>query len=191
MMNSAISQPSRFDADIRRGEAQSRTRSMRAMIMFIALTFCWTWSLWAISTAIKPQTPVLSKDLFLAAGFGPSFAAIVVVLMFGGMLCLRDWLRRCLAWRVRAGWYGVAFFAAPLAMLVAFGVHRALGGNLPALPTAVPVSHVIAAFGLVLIIGGPLGEEFGWRGYQSTPLSACYPRCCCIGRSTLGRWSFR
>jgi uncharacterized protein len=156
------------------GDLQPQVRSARAIVAFFALNFGWTWSLWGISTAIKPQAPALSKALFLAAGFGPSLSAIVVVLMFGGILGLRDWSRRCLAWRFRPGWYAVAFFAAPVAMLAALGIRGALGGNLPTFPTGGPIGHIIATFGLVLIIGGPLGEEFGWRGYALPALTTRY-----------------
>jgi len=117
---------------------------MRAMLTFAALTFGWTWSLWGISAALKFQTPELGKALFLAAGFGPSLAAIVIVLMVGGTLGLRDWLRRCLAWRFWPVWYAVTFFAAPAAMLAALGIH------------------------------GALGEEFGWRGYALPALTTRY-----------------
>jgi uncharacterized protein len=150
----------------------ARSLSTPAIFSFFAVTFGWTWGLWAISSFIQSQAPALGKALFLAAGFGPSFAAIIVLLMFGGVLGLRDWLRRCLAWRFRPGWYAVAFFAAPVAMVVALGIHGALGGNLPAIQTGGPLGHVIATFGLVLIIGGPLGEEFGWRGYALPTLTA-------------------
>ena len=174
MIFSVTGQPKRCDADIRIGAGQSRARSMRAMLTFAALTFGWTWSLWGISTAIKSQAPELGKALFLAAGFGPSLAAIVIVLLVGGTLGLRDWLRRCLTWRFWPGWYAVTFFAAPAAMLAALGIHGALGGSLPAFPTGGPIGHVIATFGLVLMIGGPLGEEFGWRGYALPALTTRY-----------------
>ena len=142
------------------------------MLTFFALTFGWTWSLWGLSTLVSPGVSAFSNALFLAAGFGPSLAAVLVVLMFGAQLGLRSWLRRCLAWQFSVGWYGVAFFTVPLAMLAALGIHGAVGGNLPAFLTAGPIGYTIAQFGLVLIIGGPLGEEFGWRGYLMPVLTA-------------------
>lgn len=114
---------------------------------------------------MKPQAPELSKAVFIAAGFGPSLAAVSVVLMFGRDSGLHDWLRRCLTWRFAFGWYAAAFFAAPLAMLEALGIHGAFGGNIPEFSTTGPAFRIIAQFSLVLIIGGPLGEEFGWRGF--------------------------
>jgi len=142
------------------------------MVTFIALTFGWTWSLWGISASLKSQAPDLSKALFLAAGFGPSLAAIAVVLTLGSTQGLRGWLRRCLLWRFRLGWYGVAFLAAPVAMLVALAIHCMMGGSLPTTPTVGFIGHIIVAFGSVLIIGGPLGEEFGWRGYLLPAMTA-------------------
>jgi len=41
----------------------------------------------------------------------------------------------------------------------------ALGGSLLRSPAAGHVLLATANFVLVFLVGGPLGEEFGWRGY--------------------------
>ncbi len=56
-------------------------------------------------------------------------------------------------------------------MILALGFHVALGGAWPSLPTADKIPLAVANFGLVFLIGGPLGEEFGWRGYLMPALS--------------------
>ncbi len=143
-----------------------------ATLTFVALTFGWTWSLWGISDLVRQDLPGLSKACVLAAGFGPSLAALFVVLTFAGVSGTIWWWHRCMAWRLRLRWYGVAFLAAPVAMLAALAIDGALGGSLPA-PTGVrPFGAAVAQFALVLIIGGPAGEEFGWRGYALPVLTA-------------------
>jgi membrane protease YdiL (CAAX protease family) len=43
---------------------------------------------------------------------------------------------------------------------------------MPALPAVERLPMFIANFGLVLLFGGPLGEELGWRGYAMPALAA-------------------
>jgi membrane protease YdiL (CAAX protease family) len=57
-------------------------------------------------------------------------------------------------------------------MVCALVVNTALGGATPVLPGADKLPLVIINFGLVLLVGGPLGEEFGWRGYALSALTA-------------------
>lgn len=153
-------------------DLQPQVRSTRAILAFFAFNFGWTWSLWGISALLKPQAETLSTVLFLASAFGPGLAAIAVMLIFEGRAGLCRWLRQCLRWRIGWRWWALAFFAPPLIMLAALALHGALGGVIPASAVADHVLIAIAKFPLVLIFGGPLGEEFGWRGYALPALSA-------------------
>jgi uncharacterized protein len=92
--------------------------------------------------------------------------------MFTGGGGLRRWLAQCLRWRVGWRWYALAFIAPPLILLAALGVHLALGGAIPASPYADRVLIAIAQFVVIAILGGPMGEEFGWRGYALPALTA-------------------
>lgn len=89
-----------------------------------------------------------------------------------GQSGLRRWMGRCLNWRVGWGWYVLAFLAPPVFIVFALALNVLLGEALPAFPAASQIPLVIANFGLVLMIGGPLGEEFGWRGYLMPMLTA-------------------
>jgi hypothetical protein len=58
-------------------------------------------------------------------------------------------------------------------MLLAMGVHLLLGGIAPDyVPFGARWLIVAVNFVLVLLIGGPLGEEFGWRGFSLPSLEA-------------------
>ena len=54
-------------------------------------------------------------------------------------------------------------------ILAALGLNAVLGGSLPASvrlsPLSTPIVQFLTAFPLYLFVGGPLGEELGWRGY--------------------------
>ncbi len=157
--------------DLNFDAAQSRARSMIAVIAFFVLTFAWTWSLWAMTSFVANLPPGVSTALFLASAFGPSFAAIAVTLAFGGGRYLRHWLGQCLRWRIGWRWYAVVLMAPPVVMLAALGLHAAFGGVIPPSPVAGHVLIAVAQFPLITLFGGPFGEEFGWRGYALPALA--------------------
>jgi uncharacterized protein len=144
---------------------QVRAQSIGAISLFFFLTFLWSWVLGLIAIPARPFAPAFSIVLSIVSGFGPSIAAVVTVFLFSGRKGLKAWLKSALNWRAGKRWYALAFFMPPFAMLLAQGIHWALGG---ALPTSLAVEHIplaISNFALVFLIGGPLGEEFGWRSY--------------------------
>lgn len=71
-----------------------------ALLAFFALTFSWTWGLWAIVTFQGLGLTGLGATLLLASAFGPSLAAVVTVLIFEGKAGFGRWLRRSLRLRV-------------------------------------------------------------------------------------------
>jgi len=149
-----------------------RARSKSAIFAFVVLSFGWAWGFGFAATQVKADVPALRSALMIVAGLGPSLAGIAVVALFSKAAGLRDWLRRSLNWRVGWRWFVLAFVAPPVVMLCALAMHVAMGGEMTALPASGHIPLVIANFGLVFLIGGPLGEEFGWRGYAMPALSA-------------------
>lgn len=124
------------------------------------------------ATQTKPQSIALSTWLLIVSGFGPSIAALAVVGTFSGSKGLRRWLAHGLNQHVGWRWLSLAFLTPPLVMLIALGIHILLGGTIPAPIAAAHLPLAIANFGLVFLVGGPLGEEFGWRGYAMPALTA-------------------
>ncbi len=118
-----------------------------------------------MSPAVKAQSPWFAALLMFAGSFGPSLAAVLVVANASGRAGLRIWLSRCLQWRVGWGWLALAFVLPLVVMSVAAGLHVALGGAIAASPGSGHLLMTVVNFFLVLLLGGPIGEEFGWRGY--------------------------
>jgi uncharacterized protein len=146
--------------------------SPRRLLLFFALTFMWSWTCWLLAPIVKDTSNYASNVLFFLGGFGPIVSAVAIVAMTGGRTGLRAWLSQCLQWRRRWGWVILAFFS-PLAILsLAAAAHLALGGNMPPSPAADHIGMFIANFILVFLVGGPLGEELGWRGYALPALQA-------------------
>lgn len=131
---------------------------------FFVLTFAWSWSCWLLAPLVKTYSSFTSSALFFLGGFGPTVAAVAVVAMRSGRTGLQAWLQCCLSWRGSSGWLVLAFLA-PLAVLtLAAGMHMALGGSVPPSPAASHIGLFVTNFFLVFLVGGPLGEELGWRG---------------------------
>jgi len=59
----------------------------------------------------------------------------------------------------------LAFLFPVTFMGLAAAAHVVTGGRLPPSPAAGHVLLAAVNFPLVFLVGGPLGEEFGWRGY--------------------------
>jgi uncharacterized protein len=148
-----------------------RALSRWAVINFFFLAFLLSWAIGLVATQVQPRFPALSTALMMAAGFGPSVAGFAVVAVFGSGTGLRNWLARCLNWRLGWRWFALAFLLPPVVMLLALAIDGTLGGATPTWPAASRLPLVIANFGLVFLVGGPLGEEFGWRGYAMPALT--------------------
>jgi membrane protease YdiL (CAAX protease family) len=124
---------------------------------YFVLAFGLAWWPWPFtllnpeSTAILPWSPIV--------------AAFVVAAIATGRPGVNDLVASMVRWRVRPAWYLVALIM-PIA-LVAISVYGAVLLGAPS-PTGSQLSEwylSIPVFFTTLIVGGPLTEEPGWRGF--------------------------
>ena len=121
-------------------------------IVFVALTILISWFPW-----------YTSGSGFLV--FGPSIAGIIVIALTSGKDGMRDLKQRALRWRVGFIWWAVALFFTGLILLLSIAINTIWGGALPSFAFFRQEWYLMPVFFLITIIGGPLGEEFGWRGF--------------------------
>jgi membrane protease YdiL (CAAX protease family) len=62
-------------------------------------------------------------------------------------------------------WWTVALFSTGLIMLFAIAINVVLKSEFPSFAFFRQEWYLMPVFFLITIIGGPLGEEFGWRGF--------------------------
>ena len=147
--------------------------SARGLVGFFVLTFVWSWGFGLLAHAVLDRSPGLGTALQMVSGFGPSLAAVVVVARTRGGAGLKEWLKQRFRWRhLRWRWIVLAFGLPPVLMALALGIESALGGTIPASPARGHVALAVVNFGLVFLVGGPLGEELGWRGHALPALAA-------------------
>lgn len=136
---------------------------------------------WLVVDVLAPVAScqaVVAKIRMFAGSFGPSMAAVLVVASSGGQAGLRAWLTRCLrwplGWRQGRGWIAFALLLPAALTALAATLHVALGGSIRPSPAAGHEMMAAANFFLVVLLGGPLGEEFGWRGYALPSLQESF-----------------
>ncbi len=146
--------------------------------VFLLVTFLWSWGFWAFPLLFHQGVQMPSWAQGLATGaispaaWGPLVGAIVAARAFGGPGGLGRLLRRGVQFRFGAPWYLAIFLIFPVIIGIAWIVGSQSSGvplPLPALnqPIILPIVFV-----WILLLGGPLQEEFGWRGTLLDPLQA-------------------
>ncbi len=131
---------------------------------FLGLTFTGSWLAWGLAhpDVQRALGLAVSRDLLIAVGTAvPSTVALLMAACEGTARPLLAGLTR---WRVHPVWYAIAILSPPSVMLAAMGGHVLLGGEAPSYPTPSRWPLVAINFVGVVLLGGPLGEELGWRG---------------------------
>jgi membrane protease YdiL (CAAX protease family) len=143
------------------------------LVFFFLIAYAGAWLvelpvvLSRTGTGLLPYTlpPVVVALALAAATFtGPTLAAFVMARATEGSEGPKRLLRRYVLWRVKLRWY--------LFVLLVIPASEVLGAIvLPGVLTSyqpVTVGLVLGyplAFVLTIVLGGPLGEEPGWRGF--------------------------
>jgi membrane protease YdiL (CAAX protease family) len=146
------------------------------LVSFFVMAYAFSWIVWAPwvlgQDGAKLLPPALSVVLptagyLLAAGIlaGPTLAAFIMTATTEGRAGVRRLLGRLVLWRVGIRWYLFALIGVPLIMLLGTMVYSMSLPNLGALGNPSYLLSYLASFALVTVLGGPLLEEVGWRGF--------------------------
>jgi CAAX protease family protein len=135
------------------------------VVSFFVLTFGFTWLFWGL---------IYTLNLPMGAGYfpfvigaaGPSLMAFVVSAACGGKEEAKSLWKRITFWRVGLGWYLTALFFPAVVVLGGIGLSLLFGGAAPDFSVLAKQWFLIPiALIMGMLLGGPLQEEFGWRGF--------------------------
>jgi CAAX protease family protein len=144
------------------------------LVSFFVMAYAFSWILWSPWVLGQDGAGLLPIKISQAASgylnasailVGPTLAAFIMTATTEGSAGVRRLLGRLVLWRVGIRWYLFALLGVPLIMLVGTIVYS---GNLPKLGAFGGPSYLVsylATFVLVTVLGGPLFEEIGWRGF--------------------------
>jgi uncharacterized protein len=153
------------------------------LVCFFVMAYAFTWivispwTLGATGAGLLPvELPAVATGLLLAVGIlaGPTLAGIVVTAATDGRAGVRDLLGGLVRWRVGVGWYLFAVLGVPLIMLIGFLLYALAPPDLGALGGPAYALLYVLGFVLTLLLGGPLLEEIGWRGFALPRLQRRY-----------------
>ena len=133
-----------------------------------------SWSCWLLVVAADHGLLALpggaAASLVIVGGFGPLFSAAAMTARVSGLRGARALLGQAFDWRVSLRWYLVALLLPAALRFAVLGVHIFKGGTFPDFDDTGRWLALPLTFISVLVLGGPLGEEFGWRGVMQPRL---------------------
>jgi membrane protease YdiL (CAAX protease family) len=164
------------DATVQPTSPQGGLLARHPLISFFGMAFAFSWlvwSPWVLSEDGAGLLPFKLSDVSDAASgllnaaailLGPTLSGFIMTGITEGRAGIRRLLRRIVLWRVGLRWYLVALIGVPVVMGLGTLI---LPGGLASVLALGPgyVPSYLGSFVLVTILGGPLFEEPGWRGF--------------------------
>jgi hypothetical protein len=151
-------------------------KKQKPVLYFFALSYLLSWAIW-IPLCLQEQgylhsgLPYSLKDL---GSYGPSLVALIIVTSKYGRPGLKTLLSRIAIWKFNIWWYVLAILGAGVLGLAALFI-SAIFGQAEISFVDRPPFYLFPLFLIwVIIFGGPLGEEIGWRGYALPALMVKY-----------------
>jgi membrane protease YdiL (CAAX protease family) len=144
------------------------------LVSFFVMAYAFTWLVWAPWVLGEDGAGLLPINISqTASGYlnatailaGPTLSAFIMTATTEGREGVRCLLGRLVLWRVGFRWYLFALLGVPLIMLVGTMIYSGDLPNLGALGGPSYLLSYLGTYALVVVLGGPLFEEIGWRGF--------------------------
>lgn len=153
------------------GKVKEITMNRKKLIVYIAVSFGFTWLLWLPLLANRQwnmSLPVISGQFYLAS-FGPLVGAVFASFFTGGRTEVGRWAKRVYSFRFAPLWLGIALGLPLMYGVIGVTAHRLVTGmwldwNRFGLTEKLPGLNIWGT-ALVWILTYGLGEESGWRGF--------------------------
>ena len=155
------------------GDARQGLLARHPLVFYFLIAYAGAWLLFvpvALSetgTGLLPFTipkPVLALTISAATFLGPTLSAFIMTGITEGRIGIRLLLRRYVLWRVEFRWYLFVLLGIPAIEVLGAIVLPGVLVSFQSLTLSLVLTYPVA-FVSTFILGGPLGEEPGWRGF--------------------------
>ena len=143
------------------------------LVFFFLIAYAGSWllelpiALSETGSGLLPFTiprPLLALAIAAATLLGPTLSAFIMTGITEGRRGIRRLLRRYVLWRVEFRWYLFVLLIIPAIEVLGAIVVPGVLGSFRSLTLSLVFTYPVA-FVSTFILGGPLGEEPGWRGF--------------------------
>lgn len=125
--------------------------------VYLFLAFALSWWPWPFTLA-NPESAAMIP-------WGPMFAAFITLGLTRGRTAMKSLLSDMFRWRVGGRWYVFAFLLPIGITLAVVYLNTFLGGPRPTSSLLNGLGAFLGSFLFITVVGGPLTEEPGWRGF--------------------------
>ncbi|WP_445185149.1 CPBP family intramembrane glutamic endopeptidase [Pseudonocardia sp. Cha107L01] len=170
------------DADPRPHTDSTGLLARHPLVFFFVIAYAGAWlvevpiALSRTGTGLLPFTiprPVLALSIAAATFTGPTLSAFIMTNATEGRGGMRRLLRRYVLWRVNLRWYLFVLLVIPAIEVLGAIVLPGVLASYQPLTLSLILSYPVA-FISTFVLGGPLGEEPGWRGFALSRLQSRY-----------------
>ncbi len=160
----------------------TKNNERASIVKYFVLTFLISWILWSPLYFSEEA----SEFWALPGAWGPTIAAIILSYMNLGKDGVRKLLKKLFIWKVPFKYYIFSIFGVLFVGILAILFYRITGGSFPDFSVVLKgmgLSEGDLMLALLLaplfflintLLGGPIAEELGWRGYAQGMLQKNY-----------------
>lgn len=147
--------------------------------LYFLIAYAFSWLVWMPSVLVNigfldPPSFFILPILDQLATFGPFVAAVSLTYFYEGKEEVKELLKRGVDYNFGKIWFIPILLLMPAIYGGALLLSILTDGIIPDLVLVSAPWLLVGIFFFVLLIGGPLGEEFGWRGYALDGLQKKY-----------------
>lgn len=159
-----------------------KKQNSKSALGYFLLTFLISWTLWSPFYFGEE----VNEFWVLPGAWGPTIAALILTAYYGGWQGVKELLKKFLIWKVHIKYYLFAVFAILVLAVIAIimytifgGAHVDFGVILEGMGLAkdqVALAFLVSPLFFLIntLLGGPIAEELGWRGFAQERLQQIY-----------------
>ena len=174
----------------RPGAAREGLLARHPLVFYFLIAYAFSWLAWLPlvlsedGAGLLPyRAPIGFYTTLAIASFGPFLSAFLMTGITEGRMGIGHLLRRIVLWRVGLRWYLFALLGIPASLVLSVIVLPGALASFQGLASLAPLPF-LSLFVYVFFLGGPFGEETGWRGFALPRLQTM--QCPLVGSLILG-----